>query len=148
MPDRAGVDIDSITCVDPAAGGATTRRIPMRTTTLAATVSALTAAALLTGAGTAAAEESDDAPGPGTIRSGLLAPVVGETLGVIGYGSFGTGSLMDLLSGLINTGSVVLSVDLPNATGSYAPGSLGSYGPEASIGDLLTIPIASLGGAS
>ena len=57
-------------------------------------------------------------------------------------------TLMDLLTGLINAGSVILSVELPNATGSYAPGSLGSYGPEASIGDVLTIPVASLGGAS
>jgi hypothetical protein len=56
--------------------------------------------------------------------------------------------LTDLLTGLINAGSVILSVELPNATGSYAPGSLGSYGPEASIGDVLTIPVASLGGAS
>ena len=120
----------------------------MRTTTLAATVSALAAATLLTGAGTAAADEPDESADMGTIRSVLLAPNVGEALGSIGYGSLGTGSLMDLLTGLINAGSVILSVELPNATGSYAPGSLGSYGPEASIGDALTIPVASLGGAS
>ncbi|UVE94254.1 hypothetical protein [Dietzia sp. B32] len=120
----------------------------MRTTTLAAAASALAAAALLTGAGTAAADEPDEPAEMGTIRSLLLAPNVGEALGSIGYGSLGTASLMDLLGQLINTGSVVLSVDLPNSTGSYAPGSLGSYGPEASIGDVLTIPVASLGGAS
>ncbi|AWH91073.1 hypothetical protein [Dietzia lutea] len=120
----------------------------MRATTLATTVSALAAAALLTGAGAASAQETEDSEGPGTIRSGLLSPAVSEAIGSIGYGSLGTGSLMDLLSGLINTGSVVLSVDVPNSTGSYAPGSLGSYGPEASIGELVTLPIASLGGAS
>ena len=139
----------------------------MRTTALAAT--ALTAAALLAGGGTATAEEADPADTVDTVdpvdtdaRAGCVyisvfpresrcmnvdpaefAPTTGS-----GYGSFGTGSLMDLLSGLINTGSVVLSVDLPNSTGSYAPGSLGSYGPEASIGGLLTLPTASLGGAS
>lgn len=137
----------------------------MRTTTLAATASALTAAALLTGAGTAAADEPDDKVGPvdteiaagcvyiptfggGDRCLNLDQAVSAVAAGSIGYGSFGTGSLMDLLSGLINTGSVILSVELPNATGSYAPGSLGSYGPEASIGNLLALPIASLGGAS
>ena len=145
----------------------------MRTTALAAT--ALTAAALLAGGGTAMAEEADpvDTVGPADTVD-TVGPVDTETsAGCVsipvfaglnrcmnvdpaafaptsgsGYGSFGTGSLMDLLSGLINTGSVVLSVDLPNATGSYAPGSLGSYGPEASIGGLLTVPTASLRGAS
>lgn len=136
----------------------------MRTTTLAATVSTLAAAALLTGAGTATAEQIDRVdPVDLDVVAGcvdiyifadvtrcmnLEQAVFDAATGSIGYGSFGTGSLMDLLSGLINTGSVVLSVDLPNSTGSYAPGSLGSYGPEASIGNLLTIPVASLGGAS
>ena len=122
----------------------------MRTTTFAATVSTLAAAAMMTGAGAATAEEMEEASEKGAIRSGLLAPVVRGAVGGIdiGYGSFGTGSLMDLLSIMINTGSVVLSLDVPNSTGSYAPGSTGSYGPEASIGDILTIPIASLGGAS
>lgn len=121
----------------------------MRATTLAATVSALAAAALLTtGAGAATAQEPEDSEGSGTIRSALLSPAVSEAIGSIGYGSLGTGSLMDLLSGLINTGSVALSVDVPNATGSYAPGSLGSYGPEASLGEIFLIPIGSLAGAS
>ncbi|MCY1659039.1 hypothetical protein OVA21_17905 [Dietzia sp. SL131] len=136
----------------------------MRTTTLAATVSALAAAALLTGAGTATAQQIDrvepvdldDAAGCLyiTIHTKALRCMNLEPAAVavsplsLGYGSLGTGSLTDLLSGLINTGSIILSVELPNATGSYAPGSLGSYGPEASIGDVLTIPVASLGGAS
>lgn len=120
----------------------------MRATTLAATVSALAAAALLTGAGAATAQEPEDSEGSGTIRSALLSPAVSEAIGSIGYGSLGTGSLMDLLSGLINTGSVALSVDVPNAKGSYAPGSLGSYGPEASLGEIFLIPIGSLAGAS
>lgn len=68
-----------------------------------------------------------------------------EAAGSLGYGSFGTGSLMDLLTGAINTGSVLLSVDLPNSTGSYAPGSFGSYGPEAIIGQLSTTLTGSLG---
>ncbi|MEB8325348.1 hypothetical protein NGF75_05015 [Dietzia kunjamensis] len=136
----------------------------MRTTTLAATVSALAAAALLTGAGTATADDgepvgpvdTDTAAGCVYIRTHTealrcmnLEPAAAAAATLsLGYGSMGTGSLMDLLSGLINTGSIILSVELPNATGSYAPGSLGSYGPEASIGDVLTIPVASLGGAS
>lgn len=136
----------------------------MRTTTLAATVSALAAATLLTGAGTATAQQIDrvDPMDPDAaagclyitthtdaLRCMNLEPAAAavSTLS-LGYGSLGTSSLMDLLTGLINAGSVILSVELPNATGSYAPGSLGSYGPEASIGDALTIPVASLGGAS
>lgn len=136
----------------------------MRTTTLATTVSALAAAALLTGAGTATAEQIDEvdtvdldtAAGcvyvptfvSGARCMNLEPAILAAATGSIGYGSLGTGSLMDLISGVINTGSVLLSVDVPNATGSYAPGSLGSYGPEASIGEVLTVPIASLGGAS
>ncbi|MGN7226105.1 hypothetical protein ACTHQW_07180 [Dietzia maris] len=136
----------------------------MRTTTLAATVSALAAAALVATAGPAAADDGDrldpvdtDVPAgcvyietyAAALRCMNLEPaaVTAGTLS-LGYGSLGTGSLMDLLSRLINTGSVVLSVDLPNATGSYAPGSLGSYGPEASIGELVTLPIGSIAGAS
>lgn len=138
----------------------------MRATTLAAAVSALAAATLLTGAGAATAQTGE--PGetvgpvdqgtdagcvyvkvfPGAVRCMNLDPAMIAAAGSIGYGSLGTGSLMDLLSGLINTGSVALSVDVPNATGSYAPGSLGSYGPEASLGEILLIPIGSLAGAS
>lgn len=84
----------------------------------------------------------------GLVRCMDLDPAMLGALGSIGYGSLGTGSLMDLLTGLVNGGSVVLSVDVPNSTGSYAPGSLGSYGPEASIGELALIPIGSLSGAS
>ena len=84
----------------------------------------------------------------GLIRCMDLDPAVVGALSSIGYGSLGTGSLADLLTGLVNTGSVVLSVDVPNSTGSYAPGSVGSYGPEAAIGNLALLPIASLAGAS
>lgn len=131
----------------------------MRTTTLAATTSALTAAALVLGAGTAAAEDVAQAGTPdkpncvvietfGGTRTMCLTPQMLGAPGSLGYGSAGTGSLADLLSGIINAGSVALSVDLPNLTGSYAPGSLGSYGPEASIGQVLTGSVGSAGGAS
>lgn len=132
----------------------------MRTTTLAATTSALAAAALLIGAGTAVAEEVDQPETPekpvcivietfgGTPRTMCLTPQMLDSLGSLGYGSVGTGSLADLLTGVINTGSVALSVDLPNLTGSYAPGSFGSYGPEASVGQVLSGSVGSLGGAS
>lgn len=132
----------------------------MRTTTLAATTSALAAAALLIGAGTAAAEEVDQPETPenptcivietfgGTPRTMCLTPQMLDSFGSLGYGSAGTGSLADLLTGVINTGSVALSVDLPNLTGSYAPGSLGSYGPEASVGQVLTGSLGSVAGAS
>ena len=136
----------------------------MRRTALTTAVSALASAALLTGAGTAAADEEQpmtpvdlDTPAgcvfiesfTDAVRCMNLDPAqLAAVTGSFGYGSFGTGSLADLLTGIINAGSVVLSVDLPNSTGSYAPGSTGSYGPEASVGEILTIPIASLGGAS
>lgn len=115
----------------------------MRKTLLTTASSALAAAALVLGAGTAAADE----PEQGTIRGGLLAPALTEALGSIGYGSAGTGSLMDLLTGAINLGSTTLSVDVPNSTGSYAPGSFGSYGPEASVGQLLTGSLGTVAGS-
>lgn len=136
----------------------------MRTTTFATAVTAVTVAALVAAAGPAAADEGDPVtPVDPDVAAGCvfietytqalrcmnLEPAAATAATVsLGYGSLGTGSLADLLSGLVNTGSVVLSVVLPNSTGSYAPGSLGSYGPEASIGEALTVPIASLGGAS
>ena len=131
----------------------------MRTTILAATTSVLTTAALLTGAGTAAADAvgqaTPDTPNcvvietfEGKPRIMCLTPQMDGAPSSLGYGSFGTGSLAGLLSGIINAGSVALSVDLPNLTGSYAPGSLGSYGPEASIGQVLTGSVGSAGGAS
>lgn len=64
--------------------------------------------------------------------------------GSIGYGSFGTTSLADLLSQFVLTGSNALSLELPIATGSYAPGSMGSYGPEAAIGELSAASAGSL----
>ena len=135
----------------------------MRTSALAAVSTAFAAAALLTGAGSAVADPAEPmdplTPGvdagcvyittpTGALRCMTLDPASFTATGSLGYGSGGTGSLMDLLSGILNTGSVVLSVELPNSTGSYAPGSLGSYGPEASIGELSVAPVASLAGAS
>lgn len=134
----------------------------MRRTALASAASALAAATLLGGAGAAHADDVDDEPTidpdakpcilietyTGVVRSMCLFPAAvdgGDS--TLGYGSFGTGSLADLLSGIINTGSVVLSVDVPNSTGSYAPGSTGSYGPEASVGQVLTGSLGSLDGA-
>lgn len=131
----------------------------MRRTAL---VSALAAATLVAGAGAAHAEDVDDGPEidpdakpciyiktfTGGVRSMCLFPSAAEGGGSsLGYGSFGTGSLADLLTGVVNTGSVVLSVDVPNSTGSYVPGSLGSYGPEASIGQILTGSIGAAGGS-
>lgn len=123
----------------------------MRTSILATATSALAAAALIAGAGTAAAEQKFCIPietHVGGIRCMTMTPAEAAALGSLGYGSLGTGSLLDLLTGGINTGSTALSLDIPNATGSYAPGSLGSYGPEAAIGELSVGSIGSLGGAS
>ena len=131
----------------------------MRRTAL---VSALAAATLVVGAGAASAEDVGDGPEvdpdaevciwikdfADRDRIACLFPSGNGGGGSdLGYGSFGTGSLADLLSGVINTGSVVLSVGVPNSTGSYAPGSTGSYGPEASIGQLLTGSIGAVGGS-
>ena len=134
----------------------------MRKTALASAATALAAATMLAGAGAAHADE----PVPQTdltkraecirietftgIRGACLDPAEAGQLGSIGYGSFGTGSLADLLTGAVNLGSVALSVAGPNSVGStgfYLPGSTGSYGPEASIGELLTGSLGSLGGA-
>lgn len=143
----------------PPSGGATLRRIRMRRTAL---VSALAAATLVAGTGVAHAEDVEEPPKydpdaevcvfittyTGVVRPMCLFPTAGEGGGAsLGYGSFGTGSLADLLTGIINTGSVVLSVEVPNSTGSYAPGSTGSYGPEASVGQVLTGSVGSAGGS-
>ena len=123
----------------------------MRTTVLMSTATAaLAAGALVAGAGTAAAQAPTEDPAgcvvveifTGQLRCMNLEPSVMDAIGSAGYGSAGTGSLADLLSMLVATGSNTLSVDVPNLTGSYAPGSLGSYGPEAAVGELST---ASLG---
>ncbi|MDV8002048.1 hypothetical protein [Rhodococcus sp. IEGM 1408] len=136
----------------------------MRPTALMSTLAAaLAAGSILAGAGTAAAQEVP-VPTPtdlevdagcvdietfgGVIRCMNLDPALAGQLGSLGYGSLGTGSLLDLLTGVINTGSTTLSLDVPNSTGSYAPGSLGSYGPEASIGELSVGSLGSLAGAS
>ncbi|AVM64244.1 MULTISPECIES: hypothetical protein [Dietzia] len=117
----------------------------MRSTRRTALAAVLAASALVAGAGTAAAEDVGE---KGTV--GGLTPVEAlETLGgSLGYGSLGTGSLMDLVSLIVSTGSAVLSLEIPNATGSYAPGSLGSYGPEASLGHLSATLTGSLGPGS
>lgn len=131
----------------------------MRRTAL---VSALAAATLVAGAGAAHADDRDEGPEidpdanpcifittyTNVVRAMCLYPsVAADGVGGFGYGSFGTGSLADLLTGFVNTGSVVLSVDVPNSTGSYAPGSTGSYGPEASVGQTLTGSIGDAGGS-
>lgn len=131
----------------------------MRRTAL---VSALAAATLVAGAGAAHADERDAGPEidpdanpcifittyTNVVRAMCLYPsVAADGVGGFGYGSFGTGSLADLLTGFVNAGSVVLSVDVPNSTGSYAPGSTGSYGPEASVGQTLTGSIGDAGGS-
>lgn len=136
----------------------------MRPTALMSTLAAaLAAGSILACAGTAAAQDVP-LPNPtdlevdagcvyittfgGIIRCMTVDAALGGQLGSLGYGSLGTGSLLDLLTGVINTGSTTLSVDVPNSTGSYAPGSLGSYGPEATIGELSVGSIGSLAGAS
>lgn len=113
----------------------------MRTTIRASAVSALAVAALVAGAGTAAAEKA-------TIPERLLTPAVTEAVSSLGYGSLGTGSLMDLLTGAVGVGSTTLSVGIPNLTGSYAPGSFGSYGPEASLGEILIGSVGPLSGST
>jgi len=141
-----------------------TRRFPLRTTALTTAASALAALTVVAGAGAAQAQDTGDDPATDpdarvciTIetfnghRDMCLTPAVADVVGSLGYGSLGTGSLADLLSRVINTGSVALSVDVPNSvgsTGSYAPGSTGSYGPEASIGELATASTGSAAGAS
>lgn len=135
----------------------------MRTTILATAASALAAGALVAGAGTAAAAEEADQTEEdatpvcvvietfaGTPRTMCLTPAMLDETGSLGYGSLGTGSLMDLLTGTINLGSTALSVDVPNSVGSagsYAPGSTGSYGPEALVGQLLTGSIGLVAGS-
>ena len=131
----------------------------MRRTAL---VSALAAATLVAGSGAAHADDRDEGPEidpdanpcifittyTNVVRAMCLYPsVAADGVGGFGYGSFGTGSLADLLTGFVNAGSVVLSVDVPNSTGSYAPGSTGSYGPEASVGQTLTGSIGDAGGS-
>ena len=79
----------------------------------------------------------------GRICLNLDLPTFGAT-GSLGYGSFGTTSLADLLSRIVLAGSTALSLELPIATGLLAPGSTGSYGPEASIGELSATSTGSL----
>lgn len=121
----------------------------MRKTLLATASSALAAAALVVGAGPATAEQCVVIETyTGADRCMTIGPDTASELSSLGYGSMGTGSLLDLISVIITTGSTTLSVGVPNSTGSYAPGSLGSYGPEASIGELLVGSIGPLGVAS
>lgn len=131
----------------------------MRMPTFAALATALAAATLVTGAGTAAAEDAGPQEDARSERQCLLTqtfmgprcmnldPATFDANGTLGYGSFGTGSLADLMNGIVNFGSVALSMDVPNSTGSYAPGSLGSYGPEASVGEVLVGSVTPLGGS-
>ncbi|ANI90990.1 hypothetical protein [Dietzia timorensis] len=58
---------------------------------------------------------------------------------VFGYGSFGTESLANVLSSAINTGSVVLSIDVPDVLSlNGVMHTLGSQqgGPLFSVGDI------------
>ena len=131
----------------------------MRMPIFAALTTALTAAALVAGAGTAAGEDAGPQEETRPERQCLLTqtftglhcmnldPATFDANGTLGYGSFGTGSLADLVNGIVNFGSVALSMDVPNSTGSYAPGSLGSYGPEASVGEILVGSVTPLGGS-
>lgn len=133
----------------------------MRKSALTTAASALAALSMVLGAGAAQAQDTEDDPviDPDAVvcitietytgtRDMCLTPRMADVVGSLGYGSLGTGSLADLLTRVINTASVVASVDVPNSTGSYAPGSLGSYGPEASIGEVFTASTGSAAGAS
>lgn len=117
----------------------------MRSTLIATAATALAAGAMLAGAGTAVAADcvyvvQQD----GQSRCVSFDPAQGAPQGGIGYGSFGTGSLADLFSQIVLTGSNALSLQAPIGTGSYAPGSTGSYGPEASVGELSVASVGTL----
>lgn len=113
-------------------------------TVTALTTAGLAAAVLVAGGGAATAQTAPE-QAPTCIE---ITIYTGKTIclrvdgpgaagtGSLGYGSAGTGSLSDVLSQLVVTGSNVLSLELPLSTGSLAPGSTGSYGPEASLGEL------------
>mgnify|MGYP001295981020 FL=1 len=128
----------------------------MRMPTLAVVATALATTALVAGAGTAAA----DAPGaeeeltPETrclITETFAQPRCLNLLPSTDLGrtaaDAGAGSLGGLVTGSLHLGSMTLSLDIPNSTGSYAPGSHGSYGPEAAIGRILVGSVGPLGGS-
>lgn len=101
--------------------------------------------ALSTGVGVASAEENaqDDGPEPVpcAFESGDRVDSRPECRAqVFGFGSFGTESLANVLSSGINTGSVLLSIDIPNVLSLSGPlGSVGSQQgtPLFSVGDTI-----------
>lgn len=101
--------------------------------------------ALSTGVGVASAEENtqDDGtqPVPCAFESGDRVDSRPECRAqVFGFGSFGTESLANVLSAGINTGSVLLSIDVPNVLSLNGPlGSVGSQQgtPLFSVGDTI-----------
>lgn len=101
--------------------------------------------ALSTGVGVASAEDNtqDDGPEPVpcAFESGDRVDSRPECRAqVFGFGSFGTESLANVLSAGINTGSVLLSIDVPNVLSLNGPlGSVGSQQgtPLFSVGDTI-----------
>lgn len=99
--------------------------------------------ALSTGVGVASAEEAepqDDGAQavPCAFESGDRIDSRPECRAqVFGYGSFGTESLANVLSAAINTGSVALSIDVPNI--------LSISGPVGSVGSQQGTPLFSVG---
>ena len=109
----------------------------MRKTALASAATTLAAATMLAGAGAAHADE----PGPQTdltkraeclrietftgIRSACLDPAETGQLGSIGYGSFGTGSLADLLTGELGAARDPATAPVPSPDGLSDPSLVG-----------------------
>lgn len=96
------------------------------------------------GAGVAPAQESEQYEGaepvPCAFESGDRVDSRPECRALVfGYGSFGTESLANVLSSAINTGSVALSIEIPDALSlNGALRTLGSQqgGPLFSVGDM------------
>ena len=100
------------------------------------------------GMGAASAQEADEDQGQGQVEPVPCAFESGDRVDSrpecraqsFGFGSLGTESLANVLSSAINTGSVVLSIDVPDALSlNGALGSLGSQQgtPLFSAGDLV-----------
>ena len=100
------------------------------------------------GMGAASAQEVDEGQGQGQVEPVPCAFESGDRVDSrpecraqsFGFGSLGTESLANVLSSAINTGSVVLSIDVPDVLSlNGALGSLGSQQgtPLFSAGDLV-----------
>ena len=100
------------------------------------------------GMGAASAQEADEDQGQGQVEPVPCAFESGDRVDSrpecraqsFGFGSLGTESLANVLSSAINTGSVVLSIDVPDVLSlNGALGSLGSQQgtPLFSAGDLV-----------